>query len=145
MYSPAPLVDSRGAAYARLASRVLECLNDAVQLRQSQGATRTEIADRMGCHRSQLSRILNGTLPNLTLRTISDVFWATDHEPRDLTADPVEALSANCPTHRHHERDYLELFRTRSPTFDIDFSKEVTEIWLSQQPSPKVTMELAIS
>ena len=96
------LIDSRRAAYARLASRVLETLNEAVQCRISEGSNRSEIATRLGCHRSQL-RILNGTLPNLTLRTISDVLWATDHDPIDFSADPIEKLSENCPTHQHHD------------------------------------------
>jgi transcriptional regulator with XRE-family HTH domain len=92
MYSRAPLVDSRGAAYARLASRVLEALNEAVQRRLGDGVTRSDIADRLGCHRSQLSRVLNGTVPNLTLRTIADILWATDHEADDFRADPVEVV-----------------------------------------------------
>lgn len=112
MFSHAPLVDSRRAAYARLASRVLECLNEAVELRQSNGATRSQIAEKLGYHRSQLSRILNGTTPNLTLRTISDVLWATDCEPTDFTADPIEQLSQNCPTFAAIDGEYESLWTT---------------------------------
>lgn len=115
MYSPAPLVDARRAAYARFASRVLECLNDAVDKRQREGATRAEIAAKLGVHRSRLTRILNGTVPNLTLRTVSDVLWATDFEPRDFEADPLEIINQNCPTFLENESAYLSLWATTCP------------------------------
>lgn len=145
MYSPAPLIDARRAAYARLASRVLEGLNDAVQRRVAEGISRSEIADRLGCHRSRLSRVLNGTVPNLTLRTISDILWATDYESRDFVADPLEELTANCPTHREHETEYVDLFAPRVSTVNVDFSEQLSRLWLQQQPAARVNVDYAAS
>jgi AraC-like DNA-binding protein len=90
-----PLVDRRSAAFARLASRVLEALNEAVDHRKEEGKTLTELADSLGCHRSVLTRVLNGTSSNLTLRTISDVLWAADYDPQDFKADPIESICSN--------------------------------------------------
>jgi len=143
MFSPAPLVDSRGAAYARLASRVLETLSEAVERRNSEGTTRSEIANRIGCHRSQLSRVLNGAVSNLTLRTISDILWATDYEAQDFMADPVERLSANCPTHKDHEFDYNRTFSPKTVT--IDFSEELGQMWLREPSRQHAVVEHAVS
>jgi transcriptional regulator with XRE-family HTH domain len=93
--STQPVVDDRGAAFGRLASRILEMLNEAVEHRRSEGETLNSIAGKMGCHRSLLSRALNGTTSNLTIRTISDVLWAANYEPQDFRADPIEILSPN--------------------------------------------------
>jgi transcriptional regulator with XRE-family HTH domain len=93
--SSQPLVDERGAAFGRLASRILEVLNDAVDYRRERGDTLKDMAMRIGCHRSLLSRTLNGTSPNLTIRTISDILWAAHFEPQDFAADPIELLSPN--------------------------------------------------
>lgn len=93
--SSLPVVDEREAAFARLASRVLETLNDAVEYRRNRGATITQIADRIGCHKSSLSRTLNGNCQNITLRTISDILWASDHDPQDFQADPIEDICQN--------------------------------------------------
>lgn len=108
MFSQKPLVETRGANYARLASRVLEALNEAVGRRVGEGATKTDIALKIGCHRSQLTRVLNGATPNLTLRTISDILWATDYEPEDFRADPLEVISHNCTTFAQNQRTYVE-------------------------------------
>jgi hypothetical protein len=88
-------VDQRGAAFGRLAGRVLEALNEAVEYRKNKGETLTFLAEKIGCHRSSLTRALNGTSANLTLRTISDILWATRHEPQDFIAEPVEAICSN--------------------------------------------------
>lgn len=87
--------DRRQAQYGRLVMNVLNALNDAVNRRVSEGESKSSIADRIGCHRSQLSRTLNGNVPNLTIKTISDILWATDHEPRDFGADACEMISSN--------------------------------------------------
>lgn len=115
MFSAEPIVESRRALYARLASRVLETLNEAVDRRTAAGKTKHEIAERIGCHRSQLSRILNGTTPNLTLKTIADVLWATDHDPADFHADPLEDLQPNCATFDDEDRNYHNLWSTIRP------------------------------
>lgn len=93
--SSRPVAEEREAAFARLASRVIETLNGAVEYRRSEGVTLTEIAARIGCHKSSISRALNGNCPNLTLRTVSDILWASDFDPEDFRADPVEKLCPN--------------------------------------------------
>lgn len=106
MKSSQPLVDDRSAAFSRLAARVLSTLNDAVDHRKDEGETLTSIADRIGCNRSLLSRTLNGNSRNLTLRTIADILWATDFEPRDFAADPIESICQNWVRARDNSDDY---------------------------------------
>lgn len=123
MLSSQPVVSERGATFARLAARVLETLNDAVDKRRSEGETLSEIAERIGCHRSLLSRVLNGTSPNLTLRTIADVLWAARFEPADFAADPIEAISPNWTHYTHTEggkRPQIE--QTQVIKFDVSTS-----------------------
>lgn len=127
-FSLVPLVDARSAAFTRLASRVLETLNAAVEKRASSGKSRTQLADKIGWHRSQLTRILNGNVRNLTLRTISDILWATDFEPRDFEADPLEAICANCQTHAALEADYVQLFQSSNETRKLNFSSDINWI-----------------
>lgn len=74
---------------------VINVLNDAVRRRVSEGESRTKIAEKIGCQRSQLSRTLNGNVPNLTIKTISDILWATGHEPQDFIAEAYEDISPN--------------------------------------------------
>ena len=105
MKSSQPLVNERSAAFTRLASRILETINSAVEYRREQGHTLTSIADKMGCHRSSLTRILNGSSPNLTVRTISDVLWATSFDPVDFVADPIENI---CPNWNESDSEYPE-------------------------------------
>ena len=95
MSSFAIKVDPREKQYARLAFRVLSTLRCAVDRRTSEGLTKSAIADRVGMDKSALSRVLNGRVRNLTLRTISDILWATDFEPVEFDADPLEDLSPN--------------------------------------------------
>src|ERR1043166_130601 len=92
-----PLVNQREAAFARLVARVIDTLNFAVDTRRASGQSSADIAAKIGCHRTALSRTLNGTTRNLTLRTISDILWATDFEPRDFAADPLEHICPNSP------------------------------------------------
>lgn len=125
LQSSRPLVNARSAAYARLASRVLEVLNGAVQSRRLDGETLSSIADNIGCHRSVLSRVLNGTVSNLTLKTISDILWATKFDPQDFGADPIEVI---CPNWVDDERmDYnnvVTAYSTKKVTLDQpDISK----------------------
>jgi DNA-binding phage protein len=92
--SPLP-VSQQSAAFARLAARVLEALNRAVDRRRDEGQTLSSIAAKINRDRSALTRALNGTTANLTLRTISDILWATNFDPRDFVADPIEEVSPN--------------------------------------------------
>jgi DNA-binding phage protein len=93
--SSPPITSQRSAAFTRLVSRVLEALNGAVDDRRSEGHTLSSISAKIGRDRSALTRALNGTSGNLTLRTISDILWATNYDPRDFTADPIEKISPN--------------------------------------------------
>jgi transcriptional regulator with XRE-family HTH domain len=95
MSSFAIKVDPREAQYARLVFRVLATLRNAVDRRVDEGLTKSAIAERMGKDKSALSRILNGRTRNITLKTVSDILWAVDHEPIEFDADPLELLSPN--------------------------------------------------
>jgi DNA-binding phage protein len=120
--SSQPLVDSRGAAFARLASRIIEALNDAVEYRRQRGETMTSISDKLGWHRSALTRALNGTSRNLTVRTVSDILWATDFDPRDFCADPVEEIAPNfmsvCNEDNENFRDLVRIYDTKTVEMD---------------------------
>jgi len=87
--------DPRDDQYGRLSAAVLGALREAVRYRLDRGETKASIAERIGCDRSQLSRALNGRVGNLTLRTISDILWAVEHEPEDFKAHPYEEISSN--------------------------------------------------
>lgn len=108
MFSQNPLVDSRKAAFARLASRVLETLNEAVSTRKEEGQTLTAIADKIGCNRSSITRLLNGSSANMTLRTISDILWATNFDPQDFKADPIEKIAPNWLAEDHIFEENVE-------------------------------------
>ncbi len=131
-YSQVPLVDSRKAAFARLASRVLEALDEAVSTRVAEGKTKREIADRIGCDRSSLSRVLNGTTSNITLRTISDILWATDFDPQDFRADPIEKISPNWVTSSRSTSPIPQMLTkaestNNEPVMVFDFSRDVSQ------------------
>ena len=127
MTSSQPLIDQRGAAFARLAARVVETLNEAVDRRRAQGITPASIAKRIGHHRSALSRALNGSSSNLTLRTISDILWATDHDPAGFAAYPLEDI---CQAHSFQEDNiiddqvsYFQIYGTKTVTMDPELWK----------------------
>ena len=88
-------VEPREAQYARLAFGVLRTLREAVDRRVDEGLTKTAIAGKLGWDKSALSRVLNGRTRNLTLKTVSDILWATDFEPVEFDADALEDLSPN--------------------------------------------------
>jgi DNA-binding Xre family transcriptional regulator len=76
-------------------------LRAAVARRTADGVSQTELANRIGMDKSALSRILHARVQNITLRTVSDILWATEHEPTELSADALEEISPNyCPLHR---------------------------------------------
>src|SRR5690606_7944218 len=87
-----PLVDDRQAAFSRLVSRVIETLNLAVEKRVERGQSKADLARKIGCHRSALTRVLNGTTRNITLKTVSDILWATEFEPVEFCAHPIEDI-----------------------------------------------------
>ena len=94
-------VDPKEAQYTRFAGAVLNMLKAAVQRRTAEGLSQREIAGRMGVDAGALSRTLNGRVRNLTLKTVSDILWATEHEPVEISADALEDISGNyCPQHK---------------------------------------------
>lgn len=90
-------IPPREAAYGRLVANVLGTLRRAVDRRVKEGHEKGEIASRAELSASHLSRILNGNVSNVTLRTVSDLLWATDFDPQDFTADALEDISSNKP------------------------------------------------
>lgn len=88
-------IDPRSAQYGRFASSLLRTLREAVGYRTNQGHRQVEIADRLGWHPSQLSRVLNGRVNNISAKTISDILWACDFEPEEFGAGPVEKICHN--------------------------------------------------
>lgn len=88
-------IDPREAAYGRLVSGVLGVLRRAVSTRVAADVSKAQIAHDANLSAGHLSRILNGNVRNLTLRTVSDLLWATKHDPRDFEADAFELLSQN--------------------------------------------------
>lgn len=50
-----------------------------IQEMESQGVTRTQLAERVGCTKAFISQVLNGSR-NMTLRTIADLAWALGKE-----------------------------------------------------------------
>jgi transcriptional regulator with XRE-family HTH domain len=133
-----PLVDGRRAAYARLASRILETLNEAVHARLKKGTTKAEIAEKIGCHRSQLSRTLSGSVTNLTLKTISDILWATDFEPQDFKADALESINHNHRSHSDQEKEYVASFADNVLIFDVAMNNDLTRAWAKTASSSSV-------
>lgn len=88
-------IDPRDAQYGRFASMVLRTLQLAVHHRIEGGCKQGDIAERLGWHKSQLSRVLNGRVENVSIKTVSDILWACDFEPEEFSADPMEEISAN--------------------------------------------------
>lgn len=139
--SSRPLVDAQGAAFGRLVSRVLETLNEAVDYRRPGGATASSIADKLDCHRSVISRVLNGTTRNLTLRTISDILWAADFEPKDFEAEPVELISPNWVASPLAEMDNNGYISVIYPTKTLSFEKDIDfSIFGSAVRAPEIEM-----
>ena len=94
MTSSQPLVDDRSAAFSRLVGSMVLALNKAVDRRKREGVTASQI-DIIGCDKGALSRVLNGTTRNITLRTISDILWATSHDPEPFSVDAIEDICPN--------------------------------------------------
>lgn len=93
-------VDPREAQYARFVGNVLNTLRSAVARRTDAGVTQRQICDRIDMDCSSMSRALNGRVSNLTLKTVSDILWAAEFEPKDFSADALEDISPNyCPLH----------------------------------------------
>lgn len=87
--------DPRRRQYARFAQSVIEALREAVDRRTGEGLSKREIANRIDMNPSSLTRILNGRVKNITIKTISDILWAAEHEPKEFGSDALEDLSPN--------------------------------------------------
>lgn len=85
----------REAQYGRFASNILRVLREAVDRRVDEGETKASLAHKLGWNRSQLSRLLNGNVGNITIKSISDILWAARFEPEDFEAMAHEDISPN--------------------------------------------------
>jgi DNA-binding phage protein len=130
--SPLP-VSQKSAAFARLAARVLQVLNSAVERRREEGQTLSAIAAKIDRDRSALTRALNGTSANLTLRTISDILWATNFDPRDFVADPIEEISPNW-IDTSTNGDYPPAHLTVIPTCTVRMESEQISAFYARTP-----------
>ena len=94
-------VDPKEQFYARFASNILGALRAAVATRISEGMSQHEIAGKIRCHKSSISRTLNGRVNNITIKTVSDILWACSAEPRQFKFDFLEDLQSNfIPDHK---------------------------------------------
>lgn len=67
--------------YARFAMDVLDELNAALRQQQDRdGLTKARIADRLGIHRSEVTKLLNGRRRNMTMESIAALAWALDRD-----------------------------------------------------------------
>lgn len=57
-----------------------ETLRAAAEEKVASGITQQEIADKLGVHKSSISRLLRGQ-SNLTLRSVGEFLWALGWEP----------------------------------------------------------------
>lgn len=77
-------------AFVRLLGDIHESLYRMVE---DSGLSRSEISDRVECHRSSITRRLNGTA-NLTLESMSDIIWACDSYG-EFKITPIAKVNAN--------------------------------------------------
>ncbi len=59
------------------------------ELMEKQGVNREELARRLGHKKGYITRILDGQI-SITIRKISDIFWALEHEVHVETGDSLE-------------------------------------------------------
>jgi transcriptional regulator with XRE-family HTH domain len=74
------LADQKEYAKERCIVAVTEAVGMAMERAK---LTRSEVAERLGKHKSYVTRALNGA-HNMTLRTLGEILWACDAEVRDL-------------------------------------------------------------
>lgn len=120
-----PLVDQRSAAFARLVARILDALNLAAERRRNEGVALKDVARKLGWHNSAISRLLNGTSHNMTLRTVSDLLWALDFEPKDFEAEALEDINPKAPT-------FSSVNTKNSYIIKIDLDADDTENYFSK-------------
>jgi transcriptional regulator with XRE-family HTH domain len=60
---------------------VLDELNGALREEQQRhGLTKARIAERLGIHRSEVTKLLNGQRRNMTMESIAALAWALDRD-----------------------------------------------------------------
>lgn len=135
MTSFARKTDPRRRQYARFAQTVLETLREAVDRRTAEGLSRKEIAGRIDMAPSSLTRVLNGRVKNITIRTLSDILWAAEHEPVEFGSDAIEDICGN----------YRPSHLTRSleaPSFQIALKSTNGVTMIEQRQLAPAKMEL---
>lgn len=71
---------SEGAVKAAARQRLFFVLRKAWKRRQSEGLTATELAERVGRDKSQVSRVLNGSSATITVETLALFLDRLGHE-----------------------------------------------------------------
>jgi antitoxin component HigA of HigAB toxin-antitoxin module len=77
--------DQREYAEQLAIVRGIECISEAIE---ASGLSRSEVAEKLGCHKSIVTRILNGP-QNMTLATLGAVLWACDRELGEFMSTPL--------------------------------------------------------
>lgn len=65
--------------YYQLQKIIIDVTEQICETMEENGITRADLAQRLGKDRSWVTRILRGNC-NLTLKTISDIFWALGYK-----------------------------------------------------------------
>lgn len=81
--------EQRAYAEERMIVLLTELIAD---LMEQAGVTRSELANRLGVNKSQVTRLL--THGNMNLRTFARVLWALDKEPAELRVIDFGTTSA---------------------------------------------------
>ena len=86
-------IDPRKRVAGRFITAVRAALQEALADEEhGNGINRTRIAERLGIHRSAVTRRLQGT-ENMTLRTLAEMAWALGRTPTFGLESPDLALS----------------------------------------------------
>ena len=95
-------LDPKRKVFSRFLSNIHDQLYSAFEKRRvAENMTKTELAEKIGVHKSLITRKFNGT-SNLTAESMAYLAWALDHYP-ELKLTPLEDLNNNQPT-------YLEVY-----------------------------------
>ena len=77
----------RRKQFMKFITKIHELLEDAYKQEQKENGTKkSDIADRLGVHKSYITRLMNGT-SNMTLETLSNLAYELD---RDIKIDFVK-------------------------------------------------------
>ncbi len=87
----------------------ISLMEEACELMEDQGISRSKLAERMGVDRARVTRMFNAA-PNLTLRSIAQLAVA-------LGTRPHASLLATCPTVAAGTFRVSDWFRTTAPSY----------------------------